>query len=220
MQWYYNEGSERRGPVSHEEMQGLIARGVVGVDNLAWREGMANWVRAGDLPELAPFFQAPQAPASAEPPTAEPQPSPAAPSAFGQTAANQPAAGQPAAPGFGSYASGSSAQGGGAHSIYGDRQRMQYGVPDNNGFAIASLVLGILSLLMFCCCGFVLGIPGIICGHIARVQIRESEGAQTGDGFALAGLIIAYIGTILSLAFFIYGMVAEPTHPNFQEWAL
>lgn len=216
MQWYYNEGSERRGPVSHEEMQGLIAQGAVGVDNLAWREGMANWVRVGDLPELASFFQASQA--AAEPPITEAQQPPAGPSAFGQPAANQPASNQPASPGFGSYASGSSAQGGGVHSIHGDRQRMQYGVPENNGFAIASLVLGILSLLMFCCCGFVLGIPGVICGQIARVQIGESEGRQTGDGLALAGLIISCIGTALSIGFFIYSLVTAEQRQGFQPW--
>ena len=216
MQWYYNEGSERRGPVSQEELQGLIARGVVGPDNLAWREGMANWVRAGDLPELAPYFQSP--PASPEEAAEEPRQDPPGPSAFGQAAANNSGSSRPAPTGFGSYASGSSSYSGAAQSIYGDRHRMQYGVSDNNGFAIASLVLGILSLLMFCCCGFVFGIPGIVCGHVARAQIRESDGAQTGDGIALAGLIVGYIGTVLSICFFIYGMVAEPNHPGFQPW--
>ncbi len=217
MQWYYNEGSERRGPVSHEELQGLIAQGVVGADNLAWREGMANWVRAGDLPELARFFETP--PSAEGSPPAEPPPPPShAASAFGQSAVNSPGPARPASPGFGSYASGSSAYGGASQNIYGDRQRMQYGVPDNNGFAVASLVLGILSLMMFCCCGFVLGIPGIICGHVARAQIRDSNGGQTGEGLAMAGLIISYLGTVISICFLIYSMVTADQNPGFQPW--
>jgi hypothetical protein len=44
-------------------------------------------------------------------------------------------------------------------------------------------------------------IAGIVCGVIARRQIRASGGAQTGDGVALAGIIVgaAYLGS--SVAF-------------------
>jgi hypothetical protein len=60
-----------------------------------------------------------------------------------------------------------------------------------NGYAIASLVL---SLLVFCGIGSVLA---VIFGGKARREIRESRGAQTGDGLALAGIIIGYIGIAL-----------------------
>jgi hypothetical protein len=52
--------------------------------------------------------------------------------------------------------------------------------------AIASLVCGIL--------GFMLCLPSIgavVCGHIARAQIRQEP--QGGEGLALAGLITGYI---------------------------
>lgn len=63
--------------------------------------------------------------------------------------------------------------------------------------AIVSLVLGILGIF------FIGSIAAIICGHIARSQIRKSNGEQTGDGLALAGLILGY----LSIAFWMLWLV-------------
>ena len=59
-----------------------------------------------------------------------------------------------------------------------------------NGLAVAALVCGIAQ--------FALGvtfIPAIICGHMARRQIRMT--GEGGDGMALAGLILGYIGGAL-----------------------
>jgi Domain of unknown function (DUF4190)/GYF domain 2 len=54
--------------------------------------------------------------------------------------------------------------------------------------AIWSLVLSALGLV---CCGFILGIPGVICGHIALSKIRTQPGLE-GRGLAIAGLVIGY----------------------------
>ena len=62
--------------------------------------------------------------------------------------------------------------------------------------AIWSFVLGILS---FTCGGFLTAIPAIICGHIARSSIRNSDGALEGKGFALAGLVLGYINLALHI---------------------
>jgi uncharacterized RDD family membrane protein YckC len=62
MKWYYVLGGEQQGPVSEEEIQGLIARGTVTPMTLVWREGMANWQTWGEAcgaaasPELAGGF--------------------------------------------------------------------------------------------------------------------------------------------------------------------
>lgn len=68
--------------------------------------------------------------------------------------------------------------------------------PKNNGLAIAALVFGI--------CGFVLcqifAIPALILGLRARRQIRESQGAEQGDGLALAGVILGGAGIALLVA--------------------
>ena len=68
----------------------------------------------------------------------------------------------------------------------------QYGVASA---AIASVVLGILSVLAL----FVTGIPAILAGHLARNKIRRSGGAYSGDGLAVAGLIMGYVTTAVSI---------------------
>lgn len=61
-------------------------------------------------------------------------------------------------------------------------------------FAMPSLVLSLLS--------FILGpfgfIPGIICGYIARAQIKKDPSLE-GSGLALSDLIIGYLFIILLL---------------------
>lgn len=44
MTWYYAVGSQQQGPVTEDQLQGLIKDGVVTGDTLVWREGMANWL--------------------------------------------------------------------------------------------------------------------------------------------------------------------------------
>ncbi|HEV2021194.1 MAG TPA: DUF4190 domain-containing protein [Terriglobales bacterium] len=56
--------------------------------------------------------------------------------------------------------------------------------------AIASLVLGLTWIL----CGGLTAIPAIILGHISRSKIKKSQGRLQGDGMALAGVILGYIG--------------------------
>lgn len=76
-----------------------------------------------------------------------------------------------------------------------------YGGPaPTNGLAIASLVLSLLA--------FVFGITaigGVICGHLARKQIRER--GEGGDGLALAGLIIGYIFIGLFVLFIVFFII-------------
>jgi hypothetical protein len=59
-----------------------------------------------------------------------------------------------------------------------------------NGLAVAALVCGIAQFAVG-----VTFIPAIICGHMARRQIRLT--GEGGDGMALAGLILGYIGGAL-----------------------
>lgn len=71
-------------------------------------------------------------------------------------------------------------------------------IPQQNAMALTSMVLGILSLVLGTL--IVTAIPGVICGHIARRQIRESQYPQGGDGMAIAGLILGYLSIIFTVA--------------------
>lgn len=70
-------------------------------------------------------------------------------------------------------------------------------VPTPSVLAIISLVAGILGLFIFG------SLIAVICGHIARSNIRDSRGTLTGDGMALAGLILGYLGLGLTLLIFV-----------------
>ncbi len=75
-------------------------------------------------------------------------------------------------------------------------------VSKTSGKAIASLVLSILWI-------YGLGsLLAIILGHMARTDIRNSNGKLTGDGIAVAGLIIGYLLFVLTLG--ILAAVAIP----------
>jgi uncharacterized protein DUF4190 len=87
----------------------------------------------------------------------------------------------------------------------------------NNPLSIASLVSGVaawvigglgsclLSFLFlplaFCTGILFLGgnLAAAIMGHLARNQIRQSAGAQTGDGMALAGIVLGWGGVAISV---------------------
>ncbi|HEY2441986.1 MAG TPA: DUF1707 and DUF4190 domain-containing protein [Streptosporangiaceae bacterium] len=62
-----------------------------------------------------------------------------------------------------------------------------------NGMAIASLVCGLAQVFSF----GLTAIPAIILGHSARGQIRRT--GQRGDGMAVAGLVLGWLG----IAFFV-----------------
>ena len=60
--------------------------------------------------------------------------------------------------------------------------------PTTNGYAIASLVLGILWIWWL---GSILALAF---GYSARRQIKASEGRQTGEGLAVAGIVLGWVG--------------------------
>ena len=73
--------------------------------------------------------------------------------------------------------------------------------PETSPLAIVSIVFGILGLFIFG------SLIAIICGHIARSQIRDSNGELGGDGLALAGLITGYLGIALTVLFVVVFLI-------------
>ena len=65
-----------------------------------------------------------------------------------------------------------------------------------SGMAITSLVLGILGWTMLPLLG---SIVAVICGHIARAEIRRDAATTEGDGLAIAGLVLGWSMIVISL---------------------
>jgi uncharacterized RDD family membrane protein YckC len=92
--WYHTRNGQQVGPVTLEELRQRAAVGELQADDLVWREGMADWIAAGQAPEMAAAFGA-----TADQGSYDLQPgqaaSPAAPYAVPYAAAPYPAAGYP-----------------------------------------------------------------------------------------------------------------------------
>ena len=54
------------GPFSLEQLAQMVAAGAFGAESLVWKQGMAEWRRAGDVGELASVFS--NEPAAGMPP--------------------------------------------------------------------------------------------------------------------------------------------------------
>jgi hypothetical protein len=67
------------------------------------------------------------------------------------------------------------------------------GPPVRDKGALRSLILGLISLVVL---GFILGIGAMHEGFQSRKRIAASNGALTGDGLALAGMIVGAIGFV------------------------
>lgn len=81
---------------------------------------------------------------------------------------------------------------------------------ETNGFAIASLVLGIVWLWGL---GSVLA---LVFGYLAKSQIDESRGAQGGRGLAVAGIVLGWVGVgliALAVTLFLLGAFTMPWGP-------
>lgn len=66
--WYVYQNNAQTGPVAEEQLPSM---GITPA-TLVWREGMEQWLAAGQVPELAFLFEAPSCGASAGGPTPPP----------------------------------------------------------------------------------------------------------------------------------------------------
>ena len=68
-QWFAHIAGQQYGPVSREELIQWLREGRLGPQDLVWRDGMANWLPAGTVPELSGVGPGPQgAPGEVPPP--------------------------------------------------------------------------------------------------------------------------------------------------------
>jgi Domain of unknown function (DUF4190) len=83
--------------------------------------------------------------------------------------------------------------------------------PPVNGFAVASLVLGILGTYG------VTAILALFFGYRARRQIDQSEGKEGGRGLAVAGIVLGWVMLPLSVFVIWYMIWFVTSFPRFLE---
>lgn len=88
-----------------------------------------------------------------------------------------------------------------------------YAARRTDGLAIASLVIGILSVAcFFICFGIVLGPIAAIMGFISRQRVATSGGMLGGGTMAIIGLVLGVIGFVISVIWFF--LLASGTFSN------
>lgn len=79
-----------------------------------------------------------------------------------------------------------------------------------NGYAIASLVLGIVWI------GGLGSLLAVIFGYMARSQIKSTGGQQGGNGMAVAGIVLGIVGVVLTVWWYIAIAVAVHNIPQYH----
>ena len=92
--------------------------------------------------------------------------------------------------------------------------------PETSLLAIISLVAGILGVFGAFVAPVLASIVAIITGHIARSRIAREPDRLTGDGVALVGLILGYIGIAMSVLalLFLGSMFAIGIRMMYELW--
>ncbi|MEV6421567.1 DUF4190 domain-containing protein [Streptomyces sp. NPDC051662] len=161
-------------------------------------------------PPTAPGGPAQPAPGPYGYPPAPPAPHPAAPYGAG--------AGPGAAPGYGYPGYPAAPQPYPGVPGYG---QPGWGAPAN-GMGVAAMVLGILSVCLFCLYGIggiVLGVLALIFGIVGRKRVQRGE--ATNEGQARAGVILGSIGIALGvifLGFIIWGITQAINEENNNDY--
>ncbi|MFT3990257.1 MAG: CD225/dispanin family protein [Luteolibacter sp.] len=89
MQWYYSKAGTQHGPATQAELAAKIASGEVSPTDLAWKDGMADWLPVSKIAEFQ--TNQPAVPVATVTPTS----TPAAPSPYAApTAVNPVSAGE------------------------------------------------------------------------------------------------------------------------------
>ncbi|HEX8914619.1 MAG TPA: GYF domain-containing protein [Humisphaera sp.] len=223
-EYYYAIGDQQRGPVPVSQLPGLGVQ----PGTLVWRDGMAEWVRADQVPAVAAALAAAaahNAAAAANPygpvpgravdpavtgyPTASASPPYGTAQPYAVPQDQAPAAGYGPAPAYappGYPPAGQTAIGyagaptyaAGGYGGYGGGY-VPVGNPPGHGQSLASMILGISGLVTVCFYGL-----GFVLGVVAVVLGHIGQGTHrraTGrpNGMATAGLICGYIAIGLNV---------------------
>ena len=186
MNWFYAKNGSQQGPLSTEDMKSRIAMGEIGPDDLAWCEGMSDWMPIGQIPQL-----------KIEPPVREDAPPPVG-----------------AAPPFSSapspYQAPASPAGAPAPT------QMAPGQTPSQGLAIGSMICGILAFVGCCIwfLSAPLALVAVVLGHVAISKIKANPAANGGKGMARTGLILGYLGLLGAILTFAAGIWLSTLTPE------
>ena len=75
--WFVMVRNKQEGPLDEGVLREWIATGAISGRSFFWQQGMVDWKRGADIPELAGLFAPPEPPPPPPPPVAEPPPTPA-----------------------------------------------------------------------------------------------------------------------------------------------
>jgi K+ transporter len=92
-------------------------------------------------------------------------------------------------------------------------QQVQYAPIKNNGLAITTLILGVLSLMFW----FFTAIPGIITGHMALSKIKKNPNENEGGTMAIIGLSLSYIMLLVTIVLVVWVIYMISTIPGFSD---
>ncbi len=195
--WYFAVDQQQAGPVSLEIILAKLDSGELSADDLAWHDGMDEWLEIAKIPHLVTQPIAASLPAVPVTRSASEGKRPHTGSAVPpvSTAAPAPVVVAAVAAQRNGDANLSPYQ---TPKTIGQTNVYQHGqARKTNGCAIASLILGCISLLS---CWFFSSIPGAIFGHLALRQIKRSSPPQPGRRLAIAGLILCHLVNVMTLA--------------------
>lgn len=84
-----------------------------------------------------------------------------------------------------------------------------------HGLAIASLVLGIISIVS-CCCVYLSVVAGVV-GVVLAILSKNKSKDNKFEGLAMAGLVCSIIGVVISVGYIVYVIVMMQS-PDFMEF--
>jgi hypothetical protein len=97
-------------------------------------------------------------------------------------------------------------------------EQAHYGAgPSTSSLAVVSLVFGVLG---WCVLPFIGPIVAIVCGHLARAEIRRAGADRPleGDGMAVAGLVLGYLQLAVWLLLLMAFVVALVLGVTLWHW--
>lgn len=183
--WYYALGDDEIGPIPAAELKSLAMDGTIRRATLVWKEGMADWKAASEIPGLLP---------AAEPKARQT----AARSSAGQRPASRdPFADDHQDDDYGYYGSSD-------NPYEADGRTRSVRPPDGAGMVLALGIIALVSMpFMFIICPFLVIVISLPCGIAAWVtgnsyMTRSRNLGVDPEGTATAGRVCGIIAVVIS----------------------